>query len=136
MFGRGTPSPAPVQLSVDSPSVRILVLGDAGVGKTSLIKLLCGEDGSQSSPRTVGCYLDVKVSENSWGANMGRFTNIHGLGEVTLLSLLKFHVCILHMLLMFVRVKKQDEQGRVVQWHSRDFARTRLLQQKITTKSI
>jgi hypothetical protein len=67
---------------------------------------------------------------------MGRFTNIHGLGEATLLSLLKFHVGIVHMLLTFVRVKKQDEQGRDVQWHSRDFARTRLLQQKITTKSI
>lgn len=44
-----------------SDKVRILVLGDSGVGKTSLIHLFCHEKVINNAPPTIGCYVDVKV---------------------------------------------------------------------------
>ena len=41
--------------------VRVLVLGDSGVGKTSVIQLICNEVVNHNPPSTIGCYTDVKV---------------------------------------------------------------------------
>ncbi|BBN15930.1 Rab-like protein 3 [Marchantia polymorpha subsp. ruderalis] len=40
--------------------VRVLVLGDAGVGKTSLIHLIVNESPITNPRRTIGCAVDVK----------------------------------------------------------------------------
>jgi GTPase SAR1 family protein len=41
--------------------VRVLVLGDSGVGKTSVIQLICSEAVNHNPPSTIGCFADVKV---------------------------------------------------------------------------
>ena len=47
----------------DLPQVRVLVVGDSGVGKTSLLAMLCGDAGcSHVAPAlTVGCISSVKM---------------------------------------------------------------------------
>ena len=37
------------------------MLGDSGVGKTSLVNLICNDTVIQNPPSTVGCYAEVKV---------------------------------------------------------------------------
>ena len=42
--------------------VRVLVLGDSGVGKTALITLICKEECLSNAPSTtVGCFVDVQL---------------------------------------------------------------------------
>lgn len=44
-----------------NPVSRVLVLGDSGVGKTSLIHLICQSKVLHSSTWTIGCSIDVKM---------------------------------------------------------------------------
>ncbi|KAJ3180850.1 Rab-like protein 3 [Gaertneriomyces sp. JEL0708] len=44
---------------------RILVVGDQGVGKTSLVHLLCQDEVLKHPGKTVGCAVDVKIFINS-----------------------------------------------------------------------
>ncbi|KAL1919602.1 uncharacterized protein VTP21DRAFT_1533 [Calcarisporiella thermophila] len=54
------PSPDPVDRA------RILVIGDAGVGKSSLIHMLCHEEPLRVPSHTVGFHIDVKIYTPSW----------------------------------------------------------------------
>ncbi|KAI9007231.1 P-loop containing nucleoside triphosphate hydrolase protein [Gaertneriomyces semiglobifer] len=44
---------------------RIVVVGDQGVGKTSLVHLLCQDEVLKHPGKTVGCAVDVKIFINS-----------------------------------------------------------------------
>lgn len=48
----------------DKPSAKILVLGDSGVGKSSLIHLICHLSVLNSAQWTIGCSIYVKLHEN------------------------------------------------------------------------
>lgn len=48
------------------PSAKILVLGDSGVGKSSLVHLICHSTVLSSPQWTIGCSLDVKLYENCY----------------------------------------------------------------------
>lgn len=41
--------------------IKILVLGDSGVGKSSLVHLICHGEAIPSTQWTIGCSIDVKV---------------------------------------------------------------------------
>lgn len=43
-------------------SLRILVVGDSGVGKTALVKQVCTGKGADSEGSTTGCNAEVMVS--------------------------------------------------------------------------
>lgn len=45
----------------DRDSAKILVLGDSGVGKSSLIHLICHSSTLNSAQWTIGCSIDVKL---------------------------------------------------------------------------
>lgn len=47
--------------------VRIIVVGDSGVGKTSLTHLICQNESITSPSWTVGCSVDVKLHEYKEG---------------------------------------------------------------------
>lgn len=47
--------------SLDKTSAKILVLGDSGVGKSSLIHLVCHSTVLSSAQWTIGCSIDVKL---------------------------------------------------------------------------
>jgi GTPase SAR1 family protein len=44
--------------------VRILVLGDSGVGKTSLVELVCSGAELRKPRSTVGCAIHMKIHES------------------------------------------------------------------------
>mmetsp|Transcript_132005 Transcript_132005/g.228787 ORF Transcript_132005/g.228787 Transcript_132005/m.228787 type:complete len:343 (-) Transcript_132005:1940-2968(-) len=46
-------------------SVRLLVVGDSGVGKSSLVHLLCHNEVLKSPQTTIGCRVSVKVRQRS-----------------------------------------------------------------------
>lgn len=50
--------------NLDKTSVKILVLGDSGVGKSSLIHLICHSTVLNSVQCTIGCSIDVKLHDN------------------------------------------------------------------------
>lgn len=52
--------------SLDKTSAKILVLGDSGVGKSSLIHLICHSATLSSAQWTIGCSMDVKLHNNSF----------------------------------------------------------------------
>lgn len=45
-------------------SAKILVLGDSGVGKSSLVHLICHSSVLNSAHWTIGCSIDVKQYDN------------------------------------------------------------------------
>ncbi|XP_052809977.1 rab-like protein 3 isoform X1 [Mya arenaria] len=47
--------------------VKILVVGDSGVGKTSLVHLICHNEPTNSPGWTIGCSVDVKLHEYKAG---------------------------------------------------------------------
>lgn len=47
--------------------VRILVLGDSGVGKTSLVQLICHNEVTVDPSYTIGCSVDVTLHEYKAG---------------------------------------------------------------------
>lgn len=47
--------------------VKILVLGDSGVGKTSLVHLICHNEPTTNPGWTIGCSVDVKLHEYKAG---------------------------------------------------------------------
>lgn len=47
--------------------VRILVLGDSGVGKTSLVQLLCHDEATNNPAYTIGCSVEVTLHEYKAG---------------------------------------------------------------------
>lgn len=50
--------------NLDRNSAKILVLGDSGVGKSSLIHLICHSNVLSSVQWTIGCSIDVKIHDN------------------------------------------------------------------------
>jgi GTPase SAR1 family protein len=48
----------------NADKVRILVLGDSGVGKTSLIELVCSGEELRKPRSTVGCAVHMKIHES------------------------------------------------------------------------
>jgi Rab-like protein 3 len=42
--------------------IKIVVVGDSGVGKTSLVHLITHQEVLKKSNWTIGCSVDVKVS--------------------------------------------------------------------------
>lgn len=50
--------------NLDRCSAKILVLGDSGVGKSSLIYLICHSAVLNSAQWTIGCSIDVKLHDN------------------------------------------------------------------------
>jgi len=53
--------------AVDTPKVRILVVGDSGVGKTSLVHLLCHNETIDNPDWTIGCSVEVKLHDYKVG---------------------------------------------------------------------
>ena len=49
--------------TVGGDKVRILVLGDSGVGKTSLVHLICQGEELKKPRSTVGCAINMTVHE-------------------------------------------------------------------------
>ena len=54
----------------DSLSIKILVVGNSGVGKTALLNRICSETFSQNTEPTVGCDISLKVLKNFRGHNI------------------------------------------------------------------
>lgn len=52
--------------NLDRTSAKILVLGDSGVGKSSLIHLICQASTLNSAQWTIGCSIDVKLHNNNY----------------------------------------------------------------------
>lgn len=50
--------------NLDKGNAKILVLGDSGVGKSSLIHLICHSTVLNSPHWTIGCSIEVKIYEN------------------------------------------------------------------------
>lgn len=50
--------------TLDKTSAKILVLGDSGVGKSSLIHLICHSTTLSSPQWTIGCAIDIKLFGN------------------------------------------------------------------------
>lgn len=50
----------------NSESIRILLVGDSGVGKTALLHLICHKKTLSSPSPTIGCQLEVKVLLNKF----------------------------------------------------------------------
>ena len=48
----------------NADKIRILVLGDSGVGKTSLVELLCSGTELRKPRSTVGCAIHMKIHES------------------------------------------------------------------------
>ncbi|XP_057369230.1 rab-like protein 3 isoform X1 [Daphnia carinata] len=55
--------------SIDIDKVRIIVIGDSGVGKTSLIHTLCHGEPIVNPSWTIGCSVDVKLHEYREGTS-------------------------------------------------------------------
>lgn len=55
--------------SIDIDKVRIIVIGDSGVGKTSLIHTLCHGEPIINPTWTIGCSVDVKLHEYREGTS-------------------------------------------------------------------
>lgn len=53
-----------MSINLDRTSAKILVLGDSGVGKSSLIHLICHSTVLNSAHWTIGCSIDVKLHED------------------------------------------------------------------------
>jgi len=54
----------------DSLAIKILVVGNSGVGKTALLSRLCSETFSQKTEPTVGCDIGIKMLKNFQGHNV------------------------------------------------------------------
>lgn len=50
-----------MSVQLDKTSAKILVLGNSGVGKSSLIHLICHSTNSTSAPQIDGCWIDIKL---------------------------------------------------------------------------
>lgn len=50
--------------NLDKISAKIIVLGDSGVGKSSLIHLICHSTVLSSAQWTIGCSIDVKLHDD------------------------------------------------------------------------
>ena len=48
----------------NAEKIRVLVLGDSGVGKTSLIELVCSGEELRKPRSTVGCAIHMKIHES------------------------------------------------------------------------
>ena len=48
----------------NAEKIRLLVLGDSGVGKTSLMELLCTGQELRKPRSTVGCEIHMKIHES------------------------------------------------------------------------
>jgi Rab-like protein 3 len=48
-------------MSATIERVKILVVGDSGVGKTSLVHMIAHQDVLKKTSWTIGCSVDVKV---------------------------------------------------------------------------
>lgn len=53
-----------MSVNLDRTSAKILVLGDSGVGKSSLIHLICHSAVLNSAQWTIGCSIEVKLHDN------------------------------------------------------------------------
>ncbi len=58
MLQFAAPTDAPVTLA---DAVRVLVIGDKGVGKSSLVHLICQGEVWRNASSTVGCSVDVSA---------------------------------------------------------------------------
>lgn len=47
--------------------VKILVIGDSGVGKSCLVNLICGNNSKSNPSWTIGCSLEIKQHEFNEG---------------------------------------------------------------------
>merc|ERR1711911_385974 len=56
--------------AIDIDKVRILVVGDSGVGKSSLVHLLCHGQPITNPSWTIGCTVDVKLHEFREGTSL------------------------------------------------------------------
>jgi GTPase SAR1 family protein len=61
--GMNSPPGGSSSASSGIDKVRVLVLGDAGVGKTSLIHLITEDEVCNNPHSTVGCFAAVKLHE-------------------------------------------------------------------------
>ncbi|KAL3284405.1 hypothetical protein HHI36_018565 [Cryptolaemus montrouzieri] len=59
--------PAETEMNTSIKRVRIMVLGDSGVGKTSLVNLIAHNEPLKSPSWTIGCSVEVKLHEYKEG---------------------------------------------------------------------
>ncbi|XP_018494873.1 rab-like protein 3 [Galendromus occidentalis] len=53
--------------------VKVLVLGDSGVGKSAAVNLICtGKPANRARPSTIGCNVEVKLHDYKPGTNSQR----------------------------------------------------------------
>ena len=52
-------------MNTNIEKVKIVVVGDSGVGKTSLVHLIAHQEVLKKTSWTIGCSVDVKVNELS-----------------------------------------------------------------------
>jgi Rab-like protein 3 len=50
-----------------SDKIKVLVLGDSGVGKSCLVNLICNQNQKSNSSWTIGCSIDVRAHEFAEG---------------------------------------------------------------------
>lgn len=56
--------------SIDIDKVRIVVVGDSGVGKSSFVQMLCHPSQPLTTPTwTIGCSVDVRLHEYREGTS-------------------------------------------------------------------
>jgi len=86
----------------NADKVRILVLGDSGVGKTSLIELVCSGEELRKPRSTVGCAVHMKIHESRATVCAGRPERVRAprrapsgpsFPRVPLLTLRPAHAC-------------------------------------------
>ncbi|XP_048766702.1 rab-like protein 3 isoform X2 [Ostrea edulis] len=54
-------------MAANVEKVKIVVVGDSGVGKTSLVHLICHQEPTSNPPYTIGCSVEVKLHDYKAG---------------------------------------------------------------------
>ncbi|XP_078327841.1 rab-like protein 3 isoform X3 [Crassostrea virginica] len=54
-------------MAANIEKVKIVVVGDSGVGKTSLVHLICHQEPTSNPPYTIGCSVEVKLHDYKAG---------------------------------------------------------------------
>ena len=88
--------------------LRILVLGDSGVGKTSLVRALCSQNNCCSTTPTVGCYADVACVSEGGRERYIEYWDVGGQRSYDAPSRSIFYTCIDAVMFVFDATKQKS----------------------------